>query len=110
MLTNVEFHPFLFAQHENQPYKEFDSFDQAVDEFFSSMESQKIDLKAVQIEREAYKKLQNVKKDHEKRLTELEKTQIADKEKAELIMQNQQMVDSAILAVQTAIANQVSNI
>lgn len=53
------------------------------------------------------KKLQNVKKDHDKRLTNLTKNQKVDKEKAELITLNQKLVDSAILAIQSAIANQV---
>lgn len=63
----------------------------------------------MQIEREAMKKLQNVRKDHDKRLTELSKVQTNDRDKAELITRNQKLVDSAILAVQAAIATQVMN-
>uniref|UniRef100_A0A8C4QDR9 Ribosome quality control complex subunit NEMF n=1 Tax=Eptatretus burgeri TaxID=7764 RepID=A0A8C4QDR9_EPTBU len=47
LLIYDEFQPFLFAQHVHRPYLEFDSFDRAVDEFFSKMESQKIDLKVL---------------------------------------------------------------
>jgi predicted ribosome quality control (RQC) complex YloA/Tae2 family protein len=78
-----------------------------VDEFFSSLESQKLELRALQQEREALKKLENVKKDHSQRLIALEKTQEIDKQKAELITRNQELVDKAILAVQTALATQV---
>jgi len=46
--TNQEFHPMLYKQHESQPYQELVGFNQAVDEFFSKMESQKLDLRAVQ--------------------------------------------------------------
>lgn len=106
--SNQEFHPMLFLQHKDLPHKEFDSFNLAVDEFFSSLESQKIELRALQQEREAMKKLENVKKDHDQRLQALEKTQEIDKQKAELITRNQQLVDSAILAVQTAVASQIS--
>lgn len=63
----------------------------------------------MQIEREAMKKLQNVRKDHDKRLTELSKVQTNDRDKAELITRNQTLVDRAILAVQAAIATQVIN-
>lgn len=80
----------------------------AVDEFFSSLESQKIDMKAIHQEREAFKKLTNVKKDHDQRLQALEKTQELDKQKAELITRNQELVDNAILAIQSALASQVS--
>lgn len=45
LLTNQEFHPFLYAQHKLQPHRMFDTFDQAVDEFFSTLEGQKIDVK-----------------------------------------------------------------
>ncbi|XP_076637821.1 nuclear export mediator factor NEMF homolog Clbn [Colletes latitarsis] len=106
--TNIEFHPFLFEQQKNCPYKEFTSFDAAVDEYFSTMEGQKLDLKVLQQEREAVKKLQNVKKDHDQRLMTLEKTQELDKQKAELISRNQGLVDNAILAIQSALANQMS--
>lgn len=40
------------------------------------MESQKIDLKALQQEKQALKKLENVKKDHEHRLEALHQAQV----------------------------------
>ncbi|XP_066585470.1 ribosome quality control complex subunit NEMF homolog [Prorops nasuta] len=108
IFANIDFHPILFEQFKDMPYKEFDSFDMAVDEYFSTMEGQKLDLKALQQEREALKKLENVKKDHDQRLMSLEKTQELDKQKAELITRNQVLVDNAILAIQSALANQMS--
>ncbi|XP_076164522.1 nuclear export mediator factor NEMF homolog Clbn [Ptiloglossa arizonensis] len=106
--TNIEFHPFLSEQHKDHPYKEFTSFDVAVDEYFSTMEGQKLDLKVLHQEREAVKKLENVKKDHDQRLMTLEKTQELDKQKAELISRNQGLVDNAILAILSALANQMA--
>lgn len=38
----------LYKQHESLPFVELAGFNQAVDEFFSKMESQKLDLRAVQ--------------------------------------------------------------
>lgn len=105
---NIEYHPFLFHQHKDMPYKEFDSFDQAVDEFYSTLEGQKIDVKTMQQERDALKKLSNVKRDHEKRLEDLSKIQIEDKKRAELITRNQALVENAILAVRSALANQMA--
>ena len=63
---------------------------------------------AVQQEREAMKKLENVRKDHTQRLIALEKVQEEDIQKAELISRNQELVDKAILSVQILLANQVS--
>uniref|UniRef100_A0A646QDP9 Nuclear export mediator factor NEMF n=1 Tax=Hemiscolopendra marginata TaxID=943146 RepID=A0A646QDP9_9MYRI len=102
-----EFHPYLFRQHENQCFDEFPSFNKAVDEYFSRIESQKLDMKTIQKEREALKKLENVKKDHQQRLGSLQKIQEEDKHKAELIEMNLDLVQSAILVVQNAIANQL---
>jgi predicted ribosome quality control (RQC) complex YloA/Tae2 family protein len=108
IFANIEFHPFLFEQYKDQPYKEFEFYDAAVDEYFSTMEGQKLDLKVLQQEREALQKLERVKKDHDQRLITLEKTQEVDKQKAELISRNQTLVDNAILAIQSALANQMS--
>ncbi|XP_041969362.1 nuclear export mediator factor NEMF homolog isoform X1 [Aricia agestis] len=108
LLTNQEFHPMLYLQNKQQPFTEYETFDRAVDEFFSALEGQKIDLKTIQVEREAMKKLHNVKKDHEKRITELQSVQLEDRKAAELISRNEELVEQARLAVTTAIANQMS--
>ncbi|XP_041069772.1 nuclear export mediator factor NEMF-like isoform X2 [Carcharodon carcharias] len=107
LLTYEEFHPFLFAQHTNYSCIAFDSFDKAVDEFYSKLESQKIDLKALQQEKQALKKLENVRKDHEKRLDALQANQEYDKIKGELIEINLSIVDKAIQVIRSALANQI---
>jgi hypothetical protein len=38
----------VFEQHAGLAIREFPNFDMAVDEFFSTLESQKIDMKAIQ--------------------------------------------------------------
>lgn len=106
--TNQEFHPMLYKQHESHPFLELPSFNQAVDEFFSKMESQKLDLKAVQQEREAMKKLANIRNDHEKRLANLHQVQEIDEQKARLIEMNQPLIDHAIQVVRSALANQIA--
>ncbi|XP_041767481.1 nuclear export mediator factor NEMF homolog [Anopheles merus] len=106
--TNLEYQPYMYNQYQGEPFKAFDSFTTAVDEFYSSLESQKIDLKAFAQEREALKKLSNVKTDHAKRIEELTKAQLEDRKRAELITRNQDLVDKALLAVQSALAAQMS--
>ncbi len=54
------------------PYKTFATFSQAVDEFFSARESQKLDVRAKQQEKAVVKKLQNIERDHEQRLKALD--------------------------------------
>ncbi|KAL0269425.1 UNVERIFIED_CONTAM: hypothetical protein PYX00_007165 [Menopon gallinae] len=106
-LVNEEFHPYLFRQHANRPYVEFDSFDKAVDSFFSTLEGQNIFMKAIVQEKAAMKKLENVRRDHDQRLKQLEETQEIDRIKAELITKNQVLVDQAIQAIRRALANQM---
>ncbi|XP_013398422.1 nuclear export mediator factor Nemf [Lingula anatina] len=107
LLTYDEFHPYLFKQYENKSFVELPSFNKAVDEFYSKIESQKLDMKVLQKEKVVVKKLENVKKDHEKRLETLQKEQEQDIRKAELIEINLDLVDRAILVVQSAVANQI---
>lgn len=76
--------------------------------FYSKRESQKLDVKALQQEREAMKKLENIKKDHETRLQILKETQEVDKQKASLIETNKDLVDRALLVIRSALANQHS--
>ena len=48
-----------------------------MDEFFSKMEGQKIDLKALSQEKTALKKLENVRNDHQRRIEQLQKNQVS---------------------------------
>ncbi|CAH0728636.1 unnamed protein product, partial [Brenthis ino] len=106
--TNQDFHPMLYAQTKDLPHTEYETFDRAVDEFYSALEGQKIDLKTIQVEKEAMKKLQNVRIDHDKRITELEKVQLEDRKAAEMISRNEPLVEQARMAIQAALANQMS--
>ncbi|XP_071079995.1 ribosome quality control complex subunit NEMF-like [Haliotis cracherodii] len=107
LLTYEAFHPFHLRQDEKKPFLEFASFDRAADQFFSQLESQRLDVMTLQQEKTALKKLDNVKKDHEKRLNVLQKEQEADILKGQLIEMNLQLVDQAILIVRSALANQI---
>lgn len=44
-----EFHPVLLKQHEGLPSQEYDTFDRAVDVFFSEMEAQKLEMRTLQV-------------------------------------------------------------
>ncbi|KAL5237845.1 hypothetical protein ACI65C_005255 [Semiaphis heraclei] len=107
LCTNQEYHPFLFAQHQNLPSKTYESFNEAVDEFYSNLESQKYDVKCMQQEKGAVKKLQNIVKDHEERLKKLQDSQDEHRLKAELITNNLDLVDNTIQFVRQAVAKQL---
>ena len=61
-------------------YKRSSFSPKAVDEFFSKLESQKLDVKTLQQEKNALKKLENVKQDHIKRLEALQKSQVISRQ------------------------------
>ncbi|ELU02895.1 hypothetical protein CAPTEDRAFT_151175 [Capitella teleta] len=107
LITYNEFHPYLYKQHESCPHLEFESFSKAVDEFFSKIESQKLDMKTLQQEKSVLRKLENVRKDHAQRLQALANEQEKDNIKGQLIEMNLPLVERAILVVQSALANQL---
>ncbi|CEG84016.1 hypothetical protein RMATCC62417_17873 [Rhizopus microsporus] len=102
-----EFHPFLYKQFTHRKFKEYPTFDMAVDEFFSSIEAQKLELKTRKQEEAALKKLEAVKQEQEKRVETLLNQQLTNTRKAELIELNLQYVDAAITIIRNAVASQM---
>ncbi|KAG0328587.1 hypothetical protein BGZ99_005066, partial [Dissophora globulifera] len=104
LITYDEFHPYLFAQHKSHMYKEFESFDAAVDEFFSATESQRLEVKKRAQEEHAQKKLDSVRMEHLGRIRGLEEAQQMNVMRAELIEANLEMCDQAIMIIRNAVA------
>jgi predicted ribosome quality control (RQC) complex YloA/Tae2 family protein len=96
-----DFHPFRPQQFENSEYTflEFEGFNRTVDEFFSSIEGQKLESKLHEREAHAKKKLDNARKEHEGRLGGLQQAQELNFRKAEAILANVHRVEEAIAAV-----------
>ncbi|KAG9299425.1 hypothetical protein G9A89_009377 [Geosiphon pyriformis] len=107
VVTYDEFHPYLFEQHKHKAYKEFDSFDMAVDEYFSSMESQKLEIKQQNQEEAALKKLETIKKEQYGRVQNLEHAQSENVRRALSIEANIEIVDQAIMVIRNAIASSI---
>ena len=106
-LSYDEFHPYLYKQHESQPYKEFATFDSAVDEFFSAIEAQKLELKVRNQEESFMKKIDAVRKEQENRVQSLIDQQTSNVRKAQLIELNLEMVEAAITIIRNAVASQM---
>ena len=102
-----DFQPFRPQHLENEPgmtILEFDGFNKTVDEFFSSIESQKISSRLTEREENARRKLETAKLDHEKRLGGLQKVQEMNVRKAQAIEANLAKVKEAIAAVNGLLA------
>ena len=111
-----EFHPFLFNQLKSIErvesdqsntacekkmllMKSFESFDDSLDFFFSSIKGQKLDSRQRHLEKEALMKLERVRLDHEQRLEQLARNQQRDEKKADLILMNSDIVEAALTFV-----------
>ncbi|PIC41363.1 hypothetical protein B9Z55_008810 [Caenorhabditis nigoni] len=88
--------------------KELRSFCESVDEFYSRIETQKQEQKAVNMEKQALKKLENVEKDQKERIEALQLTQEQREHMANRIILNQELVEKALLLIRSALANQFS--
>lgn len=102
-----DFHPFKPAQLESNPentFLEFEGFNKTVDEFFSSIEGQKLESKLNEREENAKRKLEQARQEHEKRLGGLQQVQELNVRRAQAIEANLDRVEEAIAAVNGLIA------
>ncbi|OAX77556.1 hypothetical protein ACJ72_08145, partial [Emergomyces africanus] len=102
-----DFHPFEPKQFENVPgttILKFDTFNKAVDEYFSSVESQKLESRLTEPEEMAKKKLVVAQKDQEKRVGVLKEAQELHIRRAQAIEANLLRVEEAMNAVNGLIA------
>lgn len=103
-----EFCPLLLNQFKTRDNAKFDTFDSALDEFYSKIESQKSEQQQKAKESSAFQKLQKIRVDQENRVQTLRKEVDRSVRMAELIEYNLEDVDAAILAVRVALAKGMS--
>ena len=97
-----DFHPFRPSQFENRQgmhILEFDGFNKTVDEFYSSIESQKLESRLNEREQQAEQRLQAAKDEQAKRLGALQHVQELHIRKAQAIEANTHRVEEACAAV-----------
>ncbi|KAI1466573.1 uncharacterized protein F4812DRAFT_84259 [Daldinia caldariorum] len=97
-----DFHPFLPRQFADNPAYTaltFENFNMMVDEFFSSVEGQKLASKLSEREAAAKRKLDATKADHDKRIEGLQAVQQLNVRKASAIEANVERVQEAMDAV-----------
>ena len=102
-----DFQPFRPSENgaDNQSIVfEFDNFNHTVDEFFSSIEGQKLESRLAEREVTAKKKLEATRREHEKRLGGLQQVQELNIRKAEAIQANIARVEETVAAVNGLIA------
>ncbi|RYO75405.1 hypothetical protein DL764_010453 [Monosporascus ibericus] len=101
-LLYEDFHPFLPRQFDEDPaytVLTFDNYNKLVDEFFSSIEGQKLKTRLTEKEAAARRKLEAAKADQAKRIEGLQSMQLLNIRKAEAIEANFERVQEAMDAV-----------
>jgi predicted ribosome quality control (RQC) complex YloA/Tae2 family protein len=107
-LVYDDFHPFRPQQFEYDPacsILAFDGFNKTVDEFFSSIEGQRLESRLHERELNAKKKLEAARQDQAKRLGGLQEVQELNVRKAGAIEANIERVQEAMDAVNSLIAS-----
>jgi predicted ribosome quality control (RQC) complex YloA/Tae2 family protein len=102
-----DFHPFRPRQLEDVKHiqiLEYETYNKTVDEFFSSIEGQKLDSRLQERQSSATKKIESVRKQHEERLESLQKVGELNIRKAQAIEANIERVGEAADAVNGLIA------
>ncbi|KAL8762388.1 MAG: hypothetical protein Q9184_001602 [Pyrenodesmia sp. 2 TL-2023] len=96
-----DFQPFKPLQLDTPEWTviEFQNFNKTVDEFFSSIEGQKLESRLTDREQNAKRKLEAAKHDHEKRVGGLQQVQELNIRRAQTVEANLQRVQEAIGAV-----------
>ncbi|KAJ6051793.1 uncharacterized protein N7446_006429 [Penicillium canescens] len=106
-LVYEDFHPFKPRQFEDKPgikILEFERFNATVDEYFSSLESQRLESRLTEREAAAKKKLESVRQEHKKRIDALKDAQELHIRKADAIQDNVYRVQEAMDAVNGLVA------
>ena len=104
-LLYEDFHPFRpQLETESGQVLEFDGFNRTVDEFFSSIESQKLESRLTEKEEHARRKIEAARLEHQRRLGGLQQVQELNVRKAQAIEGSLEKVQEVILAMNSLIA------
>ena len=102
-----DFHPFRPIQFEGDPatvFLEYEGFNKTVDEFFSSIEGQRLESKLEERELNAQRKIHAARQDQARRLDGLQAVQALNERKAGAIQANVERVQEAMDAVNGLVA------
>uniref|UniRef100_A0A1I8BSF8 NFACT-R_1 domain-containing protein n=1 Tax=Meloidogyne hapla TaxID=6305 RepID=A0A1I8BSF8_MELHA len=105
-----EYYPYDFIQFRDKSVNnlhilETKTFSEAIDKYYWTNETRKIKQQDGGVEKEANRKLNNIKRDHERRIQSLNEIKEIQKRRGEFIIYNKDLVEQALLIVRTALNN-----
>lgn len=101
-----DFQPFVPKKLKDDPsitVLEFDNYNKTVDQFFSSLEGQKLESRLIERENAATNRLNTAKRDQAKRIEDLQEAQTLNMRKAAAIEANVERVQEAMDAVSSLV-------
>jgi predicted ribosome quality control (RQC) complex YloA/Tae2 family protein len=99
-----DFSPFMLAQYTDRQVEEFETFDEAVDTYFTRLEMDRAEIAKAKRGAAAYKKVDKLTAELHGQVTALESAQKLSQQKAKAIESNIVEVDAALKVVSSAIA------
>lgn len=100
-----EFHPIIPKQFEKMDRLEFETFNAAVDEFFSNVEAQRVESRSKLQEQSVMKRLNAIREDHKTRMLGLEESEASSVKKAKIIEDNLERVEEALFIIRSGLAS-----
>jgi predicted ribosome quality control (RQC) complex YloA/Tae2 family protein len=98
-----EFQPLLLKQHQRRSWIEYNSFSDAVEDFFDHLQQQKIQQKVEAAEKAAKAKLEKIRADIQERLAALETQQQKLQQEAKVVQLHADSVDKALAVINSAL-------
>ncbi|KAJ8906864.1 hypothetical protein NDN08_003348 [Rhodosorus marinus] len=100
-----DFTPVLLAQYKNRPNREFKTFGEAMDEYFTNIEKQREQTQKQKKENAKIKKVEKLKNQLDGRVIELENQEISSMESARLIEDNVEEIETALTVFRSAVVS-----
>uniref|UniRef100_A0A915LX31 NFACT RNA-binding domain-containing protein n=1 Tax=Meloidogyne javanica TaxID=6303 RepID=A0A915LX31_MELJA len=105
-----EYFPYDFIQFRDKSLNnlhilEIKTFSEAIDKYYWTNEARKSKQQDGGVEKEANRKLNNIKRDHQKRIQSLNEIKEIQKKRGEFIIYSKDLVEQALLIVRTALDN-----
>jgi predicted ribosome quality control (RQC) complex YloA/Tae2 family protein len=98
-----EYLPYLFHQHSKALILPYDTFGDAVQDFYQQLATQKAAQRQSQLERAAHDKLLKIRQDQEARVGALQQEQELLQHQAQMVQQHASSVDAALTVVNSAL-------
>ncbi len=100
--------PFALKKFGDKRYERHETFNRALDEFFSKKEKEEVEKEAEERKEEKLSKVQRIKEEQEEVEEKMSKKKEESEEKANLIYENYSLIDDILSGIQKAMNSDVS--